>query len=114
VYESPTCLLIIVSLGYVVCSRLLAIAHAAAATVDETASCCATILVAARGPEPTDPIESRTFSFPFNRDRGIEKGSTTDACGSSSEEITCLGRQSAVCSLQSMSNKCHKHHSSFR
>jgi hypothetical protein len=57
--------LIIVSLGYVVRSRVLAIARAAAATVNETASCCATILVAARGPEPTDPIESHTSSIPF-------------------------------------------------
>jgi hypothetical protein len=58
--------LIIVCLSYVVRSRVLAIARAAADTVDERASCCATILVAARGPEPTDPFESRMFSIPFN------------------------------------------------
>jgi hypothetical protein len=55
-----------VCLSYVVRSRVLAIARAAAATVDVTASCCATILVAARGPDPTDPFESRMFSIPFN------------------------------------------------
>jgi hypothetical protein len=55
-----------VCLSYVVHSRVPAIARAAAVTVDETASCCATILVAARGPEPTDPFESRTFSIHFD------------------------------------------------
>jgi hypothetical protein len=57
-----------VSLSCAVWNRVLAIARAAAATVDETASCCAAILVADRGPGPTDTTESRTFSTPFNND----------------------------------------------
>jgi hypothetical protein len=58
--------LIIVCISYVVHGRVLAKARAAAATMDVTASCCATILVAARGPDPTDPFESRMFSIAFN------------------------------------------------